>query len=141
MNKEQIKEHINNLEREKEELSRRIYKGETMINDLERERLKIIEERIMFDGCNRDHLKLLKEMNFQGMWHGDLVSIGVCGKRPFGNSSYYHDIAEILGWELPNDDLSDKQQKEAENLLEELPFALNYIIRSSSDEFINKIKG
>ena len=77
-----------------------------------------------------EHKKLLKNMEFKGMWHGDSVSIGAEGKRPFGNSNMHGDIASILGWELPNDDLSDAQKERADVLLEELPFALNSILSS-----------
>jgi len=76
------------------------------------------------------HIKLLKRMEFEGIFYGDLVSIGVGGKRPFGNSNTYGDIAEILGWEKPNDDLGNEQQIEAERLMHELPLAVNEIISS-----------
>ena len=75
-----------------------------------------------------EHIKLLKRMTFEDLDGGECVFIGVNGKRPFGNSDIYNDVAEILEWELPNDDLSSKQQKRASILLEELPFVLNKII-------------
>lgn len=75
-----------------------------------------------------EHVKLLQHMHFEGIWFGDVVSIGVDGKRPFGNSNYRKDVARILEWELPNDDLSNEQEKHAEQLMEELPYALNILI-------------
>ena len=65
---------------------------------------------------------------------GDTVSIGVCGKRPFGNSYYYDDIADILGWQKPNEELSDKQTERADQLLYELPFMLNNILEEKLKE-------
>ena len=75
-----------------------------------------------------EHKKLLANMYFQGMWNGDLVSIGVDGKRPFGDSDMYGCVAKILKWELPNEDLSDEQRKRADRLLDELPYVLNKIL-------------
>ena len=60
---------------------------------------------------------------------GDLVSIGVEGKRPFGNSSVYWDMARILGWKMEDDDPSEKQCERLERLMKELPLAVNSIIR------------
>tara|TARA_R110000868_G_scaffold13556_5_gene63073 strand:- start:514 stop:1020 length:507 start_codon:yes stop_codon:yes gene_type:complete len=78
-----------------------------------------------------DHIKLLKSMEFLGGWDGS-VSIYAEGKRPFGNSGYMKDVARILGWKLPNDDLSDEQYEQANKLLEELPYALNNLLSSLS---------
>ena len=49
-----------------------------------------------------DFIKLLKHMNFENIsrW-GDLVSIGVDGKRPFWNSNVLSDIRSIL-WKDAN---------------------------------------
>ena len=94
------------------------------LNEHKRKRLLKIE-------VTDEHKKLLSNMDFKGMWYGDTVSIGADGKRPFGNSSVYSDVARILGWELPNDDLSNEQVKRAEELLDELPYALNKIIQST----------
>ena len=76
-----------------------------------------------------DHLKLLRSMEFKGLWEGDLFSIGVNGKRPFGNSNIFMDIAKILRWRLSKyHDLSYDQEDDARKLLDELPIAVNYII-------------
>ena len=77
-----------------------------------------------------DHVKLIQAMEFKFFEDGgDYVFIGVEGKRPWGNSDWYGDIAQILEWKLPNDSLSDKQRKRANQLIEELPHALNKILR------------
>src|SRR4051794_23099129 len=46
-----------------------------------------------------EHRKLLAAMEFERYKEGgDYVFIGVNGKRPFGNSSIFTDIARILSW-------------------------------------------
>jgi hypothetical protein len=76
-----------------------------------------------------DHVELLKAAEFKYFESGgDYVLIGIEGKRPFGNSDVYRDVARVLGWKLPNDDLSDEQAELAGKLLRELPLALNEII-------------
>ena len=79
----------------------------------------------------REHVLLLREMYFDGLWYGDDVSIGVDGKRPFGNSGDIHeDVARILGWEINDDygELSGVQVEAAQRLLDELAMAVNAII-------------
>ena len=78
-----------------------------------------------------DHKKLLKKMYFEELKNGgNYVYIGCDGKRPFGNSSIYSDIAKTLEWKLPNYDLSDEQRKKADQLLRELPFVINNIFKN-----------
>ena len=77
-----------------------------------------------------DYMKLLKRLEFKKYKDGgDYVYMGVDGKRPFGNSFIHRDISEILGWELPNDDLSYKQHEECEKYLDKLPDFLNFLIK------------
>ncbi len=77
-----------------------------------------------------DYIKLLKRMEFKKYESGgDYVYMGVEGKRPFGNSSIEHDIAKILGWKLPNDDLSHEQHDECKKYLNKLPDFLNFLIK------------
>lgn len=76
-----------------------------------------------------EHIKLLQAMEFLGSWNG-VVSLYAEGKRPFGNSDILKDVARILDWKLPNDELSDEQVDRANMLLDELPYALNNIISS-----------
>lgn len=78
-----------------------------------------------------DYIKLLKELQFKKYKDGgDYVYMGVDGKRPFGNSSIYRNISEILDWELPNDDLSYGQYDECKKYLNKLPDFLNFLIKS-----------
>lgn len=48
--------------------------------------------------------------------------------RPFGNSDWRRDLAKVLGWELPNDDLSNEQHERADRLMRELPLALKELL-------------
>lgn len=76
------------------------------------------------------HIKLLREMEFEYLNLGDLVSIGVDGKRPFGNSDWRMDMAEILGWPLTDGELTDGQRATADQIMLELAQAVNTIIAS-----------
>ena len=78
-----------------------------------------------------EHKKLLKQMDFVNFenW-GDYVFMWVEWKRPFWNSNISNDVANILGWELPNDDLSFEQQEKVQQLLRELPFVLNNLLKT-----------
>lgn len=77
-----------------------------------------------------DHIKLLKRMRFQLYEDTDLVSIGVDGKRPFGNSDWVGDIFDILGWEptFDRNGMTDESEERALRIMAELPMALNAII-------------
>lgn len=78
-----------------------------------------------------EHKKLIKMIDFKKYEDDDdYVFIGCNGKRPFGNSGVYSHIAEILGWELPNDNLSNQQYAKADQLLKELPFVINNILKN-----------
>jgi len=105
-----------------EYISSQISSIEYALNDHKSRRLALVKP-------TEDHIKLLQNMEFRGLWYGATVSIGVDGKRPFGNSCTYSDIARILKWELPNDDLSDEQRQKADKLLDELPFVLNKVMQ------------
>ena len=100
------------------------------VRDLKRKKQEKMSQDIKHKfKLSSEHIKLLKHMEFVFYENGgDAVIIGVDGKRPFGNSNVHKDIAKILEWVLPNDDLSNKQYDKAERLLRELPLALNQII-------------
>lgn len=104
---------------------------------LKEKQQKIENARVKIDNNIWDEwlLKLAKRMVFKDISHGDLVSIGVCGKRPFGNSSINEDIAEILGWDY-EDELSEEQYLLIEKIWEDLPVFLNKLIST----FDNKTK-
>jgi len=127
------------LEELKNELNHKIQDLNAEIRELQGERQVIdivLEERQEEDviknfKLSKDHIKLLKEMEFELMQQGDLVFIGVDGKRPFGNSDYYYDAAtRILGWKIDKkiDSLTNAQYKKLDKLFKELPLALNLII-------------
>lgn len=117
----------------KNELEKRIQKGREIIENKKKlERQNLISEaksKIDKELWNIWLLKLLKEMEFEGIFYGDLVSIGVEGKRPFGNSDSSGDIARILGWEC-EDDLSDNQYCLIQAIWKDLPDFINNLIKS-----------
>jgi hypothetical protein len=78
-----------------------------------------------------DYIKLLKKLEFKRYKDGDdYVYMGVDGKRPFRDTSRIHlDIAKILDWKLPNDDLSYEQHDECRKYLDKLPDFLNFLIK------------
>ena len=124
--KEELQIEINKTKRELSNLENKLY--ELKRDEIDKY-LKDIRENFVL---KTEHIKLLQRMQFEGIFFGDIVSIGVQGKRPFGNSNTYKDIAEILEWQLPNDNLSDEQQKKAERLMNELPIAINTLFRDIS---------
>jgi hypothetical protein len=80
----------------------------------ERKRVKTAEKLEITE----DHLKLLKYSGIS-QWKGH-------------DELYFPDykqVAEILEWKLPNDDLSDDQYEEAKKLIYEMPFVINKIIK------------
>jgi hypothetical protein len=87
---------------------------------------------------NSDHFKLLSEMEFKNFPRGgDIVWLGVDGKRPFGNSNYYSDAARILGIKKfdKDGDLFEKDKLKIHKLFDELPFAIEYIIKEKMKIF------
>lgn len=53
-----------------------------------------------------DHLKLLQQMNVH--WHDcEYGAPCIDPKRPYGNSSVALDIAQLLGWWLPDEETCD----------------------------------
>lgn len=118
-----LSEDFNKRKEQVEYVTSQISSLQYALDDKER---KILSEIIPTD----EHKKLIKELEFVSYKDGgDYVFIGVDGKRPFGNSDILRDVAEILKWKLPNDDLSDKQYEKAQQLLKELPYALNNILK------------
>lgn len=130
-NKQTLQIEINQVEDQLFKLKNELRQVKEDEKELEQKQL--IENFIL----NKDHIKLLKQMKFLGMFLGDTVCIGVDGKRPFGNSYIPRDIANILNWKLPNSDLSDEQLKQANKLFKELPLALNRIIWILNETTIN----
>ena len=79
---------------------------------------------------NADHIKLLKNMEFVHFPDGgDMVCIGVDGKRPFGYSSISDSLKLVLGWRWYEDE--EKEIYEKYNvLMKQLPLAINEILKN-----------
>ena len=115
--------------RDRLENSLREIQSEINIEHVQRELRKREKIRKNFR-LKKDHIKLLKQMEFEGMWHADFVSIGASGKRPFGNSNILKDVARILEWKTEDaDELTLTQDSQARKLLDELHLAVNAIIK------------
>ena len=125
-----MKQTLQQLKQERMGLERQLQEVSCEIRRMEERKKREGQERLVRNfRLKQDHIKLLKRMEFRYFGTGDLVSIGVEGKRPFGNSSVYWDMARILGWKMEDDDPSEKQCERLERLMKELPLAVNSIIR------------
>src|SRR4028118_696601 len=61
-----------------------------------------------------DHIKLIRRMNV-GWQSCEAGAPEIDPKRPYGNSCMVGDVAEILGWEVDEDEgLTDAQRERAE---------------------------
>lgn len=78
------------------------------------------------------HLKLLKAMDFTLVEGTDVASVAASGKYPFGNSDWVTDIFTIMNWDKPweafDGSPSDTDRIRAEELMVQLPMALNEIL-------------
>jgi hypothetical protein len=77
------------------------------------------------------HIKLLKEL----MWEMSDVEYGapcVDPKRPYGNSSVAFDIAEILGWKIEEEGITDEQIEEAAAIHAELLPIIKHMCKNCS---------
>lgn len=74
-----------------------------------------------------NHLKLLRRMNV-GWQDAEYGAPEIDPKRPYGNSDVELDIAEILGWEVDEDGLSEFQSNSARELHEEMATALQVVL-------------
>lgn len=83
--------------------------------------------RYQSTGLRKEHCSLLANMGWEiDTDRGDWISLYVQGKRPFGNSAITYDIWEHAGLPMdwPEDDgMSDEQDEQAWELLDELVFA------------------
>ena len=102
--KEFLQENLSALERKAEERRLRKMKDEFVLKN--------------------EHILLLQKMEFQHIYAGDVVFIGVEGKRPFGNSDVRKDVARICKLDV------DIDAEKIESLIEELPIAANYVFRN-----------
>lgn len=94
-------------------------------------------ERVRLSGLpvTDDHRKLMREMEFRLFDDGGgCVLIGVEGKRPFGESYVYSSVGRILGWVKEGEDMSDEQVSRAIQIIRELPYAINKVLREGETE-------
>lgn len=77
------------------------------------------------------HLKLLKRANISetGIEWG---SVGIDGKRPFGNGDLYRDIAEILG--MPYDEGNESLRDYLISVYRQLGDALEIVLHNQKFE-------
>jgi len=73
----------------------------------------------------QEHVALLRRANVVRYATG---SVGLDGKRPFGNSDVERDICEILGWPVGEDGCTEEQIKQAEAIHVELKDALSVVL-------------
>lgn len=76
-----------------------------------------------------DHIKLLQHVNIS-FNDGEIDKVpGIDTKRPFGNGDFQTDIAEILGWEISDD---EEMFERAEDLLRDLKKPLQIVLNTLS---------
>ena len=108
----------------REEISTRQNKIDGLKRMLQNVENGILEEKgkelVQNFKLSHDHIKLLKKMVFTYYENGgDYISIGVQGKRPFGNSDVIGDIIRIIGEPIIDDEyITDAQQEKAVNNME-----------------------
>lgn len=82
-----------------------------------------------------DHIALLENINL--VWEdAEFGAPAVDCKRPYGNSSVYYDIAEILGIEKEEDDFTVDQKDYMRNVHQDMWDLLQILI----DNYDKKIK-
>jgi hypothetical protein len=88
--------------------------------------MKMWSKEIEFE-LTEDHLKLMSRMDLE--WDScEFGAPAVDPKRPYGNSDVEHDIAEILGWEVDDEGLSDEQWDLTRKLHDETLYALSVVL-------------
>lgn len=82
----------------------------------------------------KEHLQLLKEV-YVRWWDCEHGAPAIDCKRPYGNSLVELDIAEILGWDIDEEEgLTAEQELLASNLHEETETALQIILSTQKFE-------
>mgnify|MGYP001602384821 CR=1 FL=1 len=75
------------------------------------------------------HIKLAKRMYVQ--WQDcEYGAPEIDPKRPYGNSDVEGDIAEILGWKVGEDGLTDAQSEKAAQLHREMEEVIRYALKN-----------
>jgi hypothetical protein len=139
-NLEKAKILLLDLEKQKKEIESRICQGKEFCEKLENQiyykRLEEIEKNLGGELIERLTLKFLKRMEFENINYGQIVSVGACGKRPYGNSSIENDIVEFFKSEkkltdesfVVDDYLSNKGWDLYNIIKHKIPYLLNKII-------------
>ncbi len=70
-----------------------------------------------------EHIKLLNNA-YVSWYDAEYGSPSIDPKRPYGNSCVEENIAEILGWDIQNEKLTDQQCQDARKLHDETKTAL-----------------
>ncbi len=85
-----------------------------------------------------EHRKLAARINL--VWYGEMewgaVEFGDA-KRPFGNGDMPRDVAEILGWNIVDDELTPEQVTQAKML----HFQMGYVAREALRLFAERDDG
>jgi hypothetical protein len=139
-NLEKAKTLLLDLEKQKKEIESRICEGKKFCEKLENQiyykRLEEIQKNLGGELIERLTLKFLKRMEFENINYGQIVSVGACGKRPYGNSSIENDIVEFFKSEkklidesfVVDDYLSNKGWDLYNIIKHKIPYLLNKII-------------
>lgn len=84
----------------------------------------------------QEHIDLIPDLNFKGLVSNDGGDIEyrptIDYKRPFGNSGVTYDVLQRLGLTDDNGNYTDADRKRAEQLIIELPVALEIIVRNKT---------
>ena len=81
-----------------------------------------------------DHIKLIRRMNV-GWQNCEAGAPEIDPKRPYGNSCMVGDVAEILGWEVDEDEgLTDAQRERAEAIHLQTEKALQVVLTAGTFE-------
>lgn len=82
------------------------------------------------------HIKLIENLNFKvcaETEYGDRYIPGIDRKRPFGNDGAILDVLRILGYRYNEyDEFHEEDVNEAEELLIELPLALEVVVKNKT---------
>lgn len=86
----------------------------------------------------QEHIDLISELNFKGIVSTEGSEIeyrpAIDYKRPFGNSGVTYDVLQMLGLTDDDGNYTDVDRKRAEQLIIELPVALEIIVQNRTFE-------
>ena len=94
-------------------------------------------DKVKFE-LKQEHIDLISELNFEGIVFTEGSEIkyrpGINYKRPFGNSAVTYDVLQRLGMTDDDGNYKDADRKRAEQLIIELPVALETIVQNKTFE-------